>query len=476
MKTSKFFDSRFFPLVFLPVSFIFLLIYSIPTSPLYADQGGDSGIFRLIGLGINQGKLPYLDLFDHKGPIIFYIDALGSWLIPGKAGIFLLQIFSLAVTLYLIYRIVCFIADRKISFAVTLLTLIPLIDILNSGNQCEEWMLPFISFSLYKAVSWLISEPQGHHPVWNSLIYGICFSVLFFIRPNDAVASIGAIMSGVFLLMLVRKMYMNAFYNVLSFFAGCALVAVPICLYFAYKGILPDMLDATIFYNIRYASAADIRTFSWGILAVVLVVMGSSMYIVWKDSRLSRLNYIFIPYCIFTLILIGKRDYWHYLMPIMPYISMLLALLCTHRLKVAAAVMCILFLGFGFHADRQVADQLRRRDEISACYARTDALFEQVPECQRDSVWNYNVDVAVFLNAGVVPCNRVFVPYHIYNFDESERIDTHYPKWVLRAIDGEDSGSAGFIESNYELISEADCKYRIGIYRRIDENIETDDR
>lgn len=65
-------------------STIFLLIFSWSTSPLYLTYGGDSLFFQIIGLGITQGKIPYVDLFDHKGPVPFFMDALGYSLGIGK--------------------------------------------------------------------------------------------------------------------------------------------------------------------------------------------------------------------------------------------------------------------------------------------------------------------------------------------------------------------------------------------------------
>ncbi|MBR0469737.1 MAG: hypothetical protein IJJ55_00820, partial [Clostridia bacterium] len=54
----------------------FLLLLSASTSPLYADYcDGDSSIFMLIGKAIASGKNVYRDFFDHKGPILFYLNA-----------------------------------------------------------------------------------------------------------------------------------------------------------------------------------------------------------------------------------------------------------------------------------------------------------------------------------------------------------------------------------------------------------------
>ena len=56
---------------------ICLFFASLSTSPIYpVYQGHDSSIFSLLGIGQTIGKELYIDLFDHKGPIIFFINAL----------------------------------------------------------------------------------------------------------------------------------------------------------------------------------------------------------------------------------------------------------------------------------------------------------------------------------------------------------------------------------------------------------------
>lgn len=50
------------------ITVIFILLNSIGTI-INADSN-DSFIFNTIGKFWNEGKIPYIDLFDYKGPII----------------------------------------------------------------------------------------------------------------------------------------------------------------------------------------------------------------------------------------------------------------------------------------------------------------------------------------------------------------------------------------------------------------------
>lgn len=596
MNKDKFSGSGTFPLIFLLMAFIFLLLYSFSTSPLYLYQGFDSATFRTIGLGITQGKLPYADLFDHKGPLIFYIDALGISLIPGKWGIFLLQTIFLAVSLYLTYRTCCLVADRKTSFVSVLLLVFPLIDFIVEGNQCEEWMLPFISLSLYLSVSWLVGHSGPRHQEWRSMVYGICCAVLFFIRPNDAVASIGAIMTGVFIALLVRRAYSSAFLNAIAFFAGCAVVAVPLCMYFASEGILDEVLDGTIFYNITYSAGVTLRSLSAGMIAIPLIIVGTSIFLarrspsapdsgtapgctpvsgsgpiagcttvpgkspvhgqneipgkgpvsgpttvfgdrpasgnspVCGDSPVSgqnetqgkgpisghsgipgnsvisgamsffvgkrtsdggptsrsiaAINFILVPYLIFTLILIGKRDYYHYLIPLIPYVAIFFSLCLSNRLKAVTATVCVLFLLGSYQQHKLMFRNFSFRGELKELYSQTDRLFSMVPEEDRNSVWNLNMYTGsgsrpyiyslhgAFFHAGVTPGNRVFIWFHLPNFSGAERIEANAPEWVIADLNGEFSESMDYLRANYTKVAETDdsSPCHIALFRRTAES------
>lgn len=76
---------------------LFVFFFSYSTSPLYPDYyGGDSAQFLTIGKEWMLGRIPYKELFDHKGPFIFFVDMLGFMITGNKSGIVIIQsIFSI---------------------------------------------------------------------------------------------------------------------------------------------------------------------------------------------------------------------------------------------------------------------------------------------------------------------------------------------------------------------------------------------
>ena len=74
------------------------LLVATSSSPLYATNfWTDTNIYFTIGRGMTRGLMPYRDLFDHKGPLLFILYALGAAISDTSfIGVFALGALSLA--------------------------------------------------------------------------------------------------------------------------------------------------------------------------------------------------------------------------------------------------------------------------------------------------------------------------------------------------------------------------------------------
>lgn len=74
------------------------LLVATSSSPLYATNfWTDTNIYFTIGRGMTRGLMPYRDLFDHKGPLLFILYALGAAISDTSfIGVFALEALSLA--------------------------------------------------------------------------------------------------------------------------------------------------------------------------------------------------------------------------------------------------------------------------------------------------------------------------------------------------------------------------------------------
>jgi len=239
--------------IILLISVLFLLIFSSGTSPLFFDNyETDSAIFIVIGKALVNGKSLYVDIFDHKGPILFFIEALGQLISSGRNGIFFLQVVFLYISLIFSYKTLILFCNKKTSLISILISIFILSYFICEGNLSEEFSLLFISLPLYLCFKWLKEkDPLENIPKINTFIYGICFSILAFIKISNAICLIGMIL-GITIILLRNRKIKELFKHMLIFILGMLVIVAPIFMYFYYKNSLPDMIYATFIHNFLY--------------------------------------------------------------------------------------------------------------------------------------------------------------------------------------------------------------------------------
>lgn len=144
--------------------FIFVLNFSYSTSPLTPYYwGGDTAQFLTIGKAWCLGKIPYKEMFDHKGPFIFFVDMVGFALTRGKStiGVFTLQVVFMLFSLIAFYKIGRLFLDSA-SFGIMTCLMALICTKLNyvEGNTVEEYCVPFIAWSLYGITKWFKGEDR----------------------------------------------------------------------------------------------------------------------------------------------------------------------------------------------------------------------------------------------------------------------------------------------------------------------------
>ncbi|MDO9299967.1 MAG: hypothetical protein Q7T89_01225, partial [Anaerolineales bacterium] len=90
----------------LPYLFLILLTGLVLNlaNPLFDKPSRDGGFFLYAGSQILDGKIPYLDFWDNKGPAIFYINALGLWLGGGSRwGVWAVEFLCIFGTFLILY-------------------------------------------------------------------------------------------------------------------------------------------------------------------------------------------------------------------------------------------------------------------------------------------------------------------------------------------------------------------------------------
>lgn len=444
-------DNPFFPLVFLPLAAFMLCLCTEATSPLFLNDGTDSAIFKSIGLGILKGKIPYVDIFDHKGPVIFFINALGQWIHSGRPGIFLLEIISLSAALLVLFRTSRLYVDGCTAFLCTLVSLVFFGTLVTEGDQCEEWELPFLCLSFYYALSHIAKGGEKAFPFKESAILGFCFAFVFLIRPNDGVSIPGGIMLYLTVASLLRKQYKGTLVSIAGFAAGAAVLSLPVFAYFLYHGAFFDLVNGTVLANASYAGGFKetlLSCLGHGKQSLALIFIALMCLAATVDRKSC---YLLALVSLLTFIFIGPRLYIHYHMVLIPSIGLMVTYMFLAKDKPLVVLsLAVLLLSpqagtDGFLKMGRKAFQLRvqkildGQKDIARLYEQTDRLIDIIPEEERDEIWNYNLD---WDNKGKstfsLLIHRNLVQSNIVTFGGNEEIKrrddirNHSPKWLLK--------------------------------------------
>lgn len=281
------------------VSALFVILFSYSTSPLYPnyygwDYGGDSAQFLTVGKAWAEGLVPYRDIFDHKGPIIFFVDMLGFSLFGSKSGIAIFQIISLAFFSYAIYKISTLWRTVPLYGIFSVLLSLSFLKIVYlNGNTVEEYCLPFIGFSIYYIVSYLSNDSVNtDHPARYAFLYGVTFSVGLMTRiTNVTMVCLGVLV--ITCILIYKRNFLNLLQNAIAFIVGFLVIFLPFYLYFSLQGATTDFWFSVLLFNMEYnsgmpswlhtATSGDIASFIKNYLPLFLCVC--SIYPAFKRSK-----------------------------------------------------------------------------------------------------------------------------------------------------------------------------------------------
>ena len=71
--------------LFLILSAVIIITIASTSSPLFPlNPWDDANCFLTVGRGIIKGLVPYRDLYEQKGPVLYLVDDLCA-LVPGKS-------------------------------------------------------------------------------------------------------------------------------------------------------------------------------------------------------------------------------------------------------------------------------------------------------------------------------------------------------------------------------------------------------
>ena len=451
-------NSKIYPLLLFLISFVFVVLFSRSTSFLYVFEGGDPSVFKQMGRAVLKGKILYIDYFDNKGCLLYFIHALGLWL-GGNFALLFMQACTLTVTLSIWDKMLALYHNQRQRMICLGIALFMLFCFYGAGDQTQEWCLPFISYPLlvylraYKTNTEI--RPLQH------LLVGLCFGIITFIQINNTCAFLGFV-AYLWFCYLLKKDIRKLFASLGYFFIGWLIVAIPCVLYFYLKagwhGVY-EMVYASFLSNFEYMGH-QWKTRWFFVIPYSLFIVSLA---VWLCINYRKNKEIIVPSLISIFLFattFGRLCNPFYLAALLPLcIIALTSIDFSEKRNAKIGISAMLFVSLAFYAGNNMKDLIFQNKKQSAIYKQFHQCIENIPETERDSIYNYNLywnGTSMMEHEKLLPCNRVLFTALVFTLPKLWKEETEKPlippKWMLVSFDKSyKANDAYFIIENYEL-------------------------
>lgn len=427
---------------------LFVSVFSYTTSPLYdiyADAP-DSPIFQIVGKYWAEGAVPYRDLWDMKGPYVFFNNAIGYELTGTRHGVWLVQTITMFFTLLALFKLFRLYFSAYPSLWLMLLCMAALSYVYDGGNMTEEYVLPWLAFSFFQVTLWVKAYSDGvvvshKHSPMSALLYGITFGLCLLSRLTNALALSGAILV-ITLSLMNDKYYKNLFQNVVAFLVGFAASVLPFVVYFAHHQSLQQMWNATFAYATQYLGMSSADVFSNGVHYFLLsyigciLLLGLAFYRMVVRRRMDVQSWLWtlsagLPFIWFLL----GNGYSHYGMTVLPLVAISLTQIVMLRLsKLRIVVLAAILVGCA----SKLLFMTVICDYENKNVAAYRAFLHECPDVDYTSFVAYNCDPNIYLDLNVKPATPYFAlqdmaQSHTKSLpnDIAEAFMENKPEWVL---------------------------------------------
>ena len=228
-------------LIFILLSAVGTMLICTKSSPLYPTNDWlDANCYMTVGRAMLKGKMPYRDLFEHKGPLLYILHMAASFISWNSFfGVFLIETAACAWTLLLAYRTVSRLAGGHHLWAVPVTAFaVYSSGAFSHGDSAEELCLPLILSTVLAGLEAVLEKRTLTSR--ESLLAGAAAGAVLWIKFSLLGPWIGIALFFAFFSIrtgrppeLLRMALWAA--------AGALAVTLPILAYFALCGALPDL-------------------------------------------------------------------------------------------------------------------------------------------------------------------------------------------------------------------------------------------
>ncbi len=294
-KVVKWFKKYQFILFSFLVSFIFLSITSKNSFLYPLNDWVDANAFFTVGKSLMNGVIPYKDIFEQKGILLYLIYGLG-YLISNKSfyGVFIIEVAFFTIFLYFVSKIVRLFLNSKFVYII-----LPILSFLittsvafTHGGSAEEFCLPMFAFSLYYYLKhFKEKELTGKILILNGMMAGCVFLIKYTLLGFWI-----AFMMFIFFDLIIKKKYKEAFLDCIYFLIGMFIPIFLALIYFLLTNSLKEFIDCYFLINMTAYNETDL-----GLVVKILEIYDGVIRSLLNNGLLVFFSILLIPLFISNL-------------------------------------------------------------------------------------------------------------------------------------------------------------------------------
>ena len=299
-------------------------------------QNWDQAIYQYIGHLIVEGKMPYVDAFDHKGPLLYIIYALG-YLLNEKWGSWLINYLFMIAMLCISYKVSHKFVGKSLSVIICFIIYSGFITLDFRGGTPEFYAGLFVALSLYYMADFYKKNDISRKSL---MLLGISGAAIFWLKHSVLITIL--IFCFLFVVeMLWVKRFRDVFKYLFWYGLGFISLSAVICIWVFANHAGMEMIEDYFIANISYAGDISMLNRAQAFLylafhaSVVLCWGMLLLFILFKINASKECNkntsgnIIFHGYMALVLTLLffamPGRNYYHYLSSLFPLMTFIMA-------------------------------------------------------------------------------------------------------------------------------------------------------
>lgn len=462
-----------------------LLLFASKNSFLYPlNDWVDANAFFTVGKSMMNGVVPYRDLFEQKGLLLYVIYGIG-YLLSNKSfhGVFVIEVLFFAVFLYYVHKIIELFLDKKYSYVI-----LPILGFFittsfafTHGGSAEEFCFPFFAITLYTFLKYFKEDEISNKEIFlNGFLAGCVFLIKY-----TLLGFWFSFMMFLFFAMVRRKEFRKSLLSCGWFLLGMFSPIAVALVYFVATKSLGAFIECYFTINMTAYNVTELPLIE-KIIQIYTGMIGSLL----NNGLIVFFSIIFVPlfvvnlkiekegkFALVGMVLItilglfwGMHFYRYYMLPM--FVFMILAFVSiglyfkdfmdkVHKMKYSFVLYIMIFLGMigltWYNANYREMILMDKSEMFQFKYA------DYISHYDNPTLLNMAyLDGGLYTTTGIVPNTRFFevqnIPYDKFpdNLDEMRKAVENKEVLFILYYTREDidyiKKNDGYIFDNYEFV------------------------